>query len=218
MAEWPVAVYILRPPIQILSPLMIICLWSGELGFESLSRNQRPSADRGPRAIDARGPATDTEPILSVVGPEKPCMTAASGRALDRAIGAALLVTIVALIVGLLFAPRTAHAARLHPDVTCRAANLTATKAIRCYWPANSGAKALQIAECESTASAPERIARRRGLGRWARNGIHVGIFQMGIRERRAHGWYERGAPARDQVRSAISLYHDRGWQPWSCA
>lgn len=110
MPESSVAVYMLRPPTPLVSSLMYVCLWSGELGFESLSRNQRPSADRGPRALDARWPVTDTEPILSAVGPEKPCIRTASERALDRGIGAALLVTIVALIVGLLVYPRPAEA------------------------------------------------------------------------------------------------------------
>jgi hypothetical protein len=111
-----------------------------------------------------------------------------------------------------------ARAAKPHPDRSCRAAHLTAPKAIQCYWPARSRAKAHRVAECESTASAPERIARVRGLGRWARNGQYVGIFQLGVRERKRYGWYEVGAPARVQVRSAIRLYRDRGWQPWSCA
>lgn len=107
---------------------------------------------------------------------------------------------------------------RLHPDRSCRAVNLTAMKAIKCYWPERSRAKALEVAQCESTANAPERIARQRSLGRWARNGVHVGIFQMGRTERRAHGWYVVGDPARVQVRSAISLFRDRGFQPWNCA
>lgn len=94
----------------------------------------------------------------------------------------------------------------------------TATQAIKCYWPAHSRWYALRVAECESTASAPERIARRRGLGRWARNGQYVGIFQMGVHERRRYGWYRKGAPARVQVLSARRLYWHRGWQPWACA
>ena len=101
--------------------------------------------------------------------------------------------------------------------ITCQRANLTPHQAIDCIWPRRSRAAAHRIAECESTASAPERIARHRGLGRWARNGKYAGIFQMGPNERRAHGWYSIGAPAIVQVRSALSLYHSRGWSPWSC-
>lgn len=142
----------------------------------------------------------------------------ARGHVLDRLIWTALAVTIVALIIGLLVAPRPAQAAVLHPVASCRSPHLTASKAIDCYWPRHSRAAAHRVAECESTASAPTRIARRRGLGRWARNGQYVGIFQMGVRERRAHGWYRRGAPAHVQVASALSLYRSRGWQPWSCA
>lgn len=100
----------------------------------------------------------------------------------------------------------------------CRRPSLTASQAIDCLWPAGDRRKAHRVAECESTASAPERIARARGLGRWARNGRYVGVFQMGPPERRDHGWYAAGAPAVVQVRAARSLFLDRGWSPWSCA
>lgn len=95
---------------------------------------------------------------------------------------------------------------------------ITPHQAIDCVWPAASRAAAHRVAECESTASASESLARRESLGRWARNGKYVGIFQMGPSERGAHGWYRRGASALVQVRSALSLYEDRGWGPWSCA
>jgi hypothetical protein len=131
---------------------------------------------------------------------------------------AAVIAAALAILVMIAWTPPHADAARLHPDRTCRARTLTATKAINCYWPRHSRAKALRVAECESTASAPPRIARTRGLGRWARNGQYQGIFQMGARERRVYGWYTAGAPARVQVRSAIRLYRERGWQPWACA
>jgi hypothetical protein len=133
----------------------------------------------------------------------------------DTWIWRCLAATILALIVGLLITPREAAAS----PAFCRTpATHTPYQAIACVWPERSRAKARSVAECESTASAPTRIARARGLGRWAANGQYVGVFQMGRRERQAHGWYVRGASAYTQVRSALSLYRDRGWSPWSCA
>ena len=191
----------------------------------SLGVGERQSLRTGRDAAWQAGSASCAE---ASIGPENRHGTATigrevrsdaeSGRILDRLIGAALLVTIVALIIGLLVAPRSAQAAQLHPDRSCRSSSLTASKAIDCIWPERSRAAAHRVAECESTASASPRVARRRGLGRWARNGQYAGIFQMGVRERAAHGWYRVGSPARVQVRAALSLYRSRGWQPWSCA
>ena len=124
----------------------------------------------------------------------------------------------VALIFALSAVARPAQAMTIHPDPSCRATHLSARKAIKCYWPATSRATALRVAECESTASAPEPIARRRELGRWARNGTHLGIFQLGNPERRTHGQYTQGDSARRQVKSALSLYHDRRWNPWTAS
>lgn len=128
-------------------------------------------------------------------------------------IGNLLLLAIVVLIGALAFAtlPPVKADARPTPKrfpayKTCRSANLTPHQAIRCVFPRRLQAAARRVAECESTASAPERIARSRSLGRWARNGQYVGVFQMGRRERSAHGWYRRGAPAIVQVRSAYRL------------
>lgn len=89
---------------------MSICLWSGELGFESLSRNYSPQAGFEHSAPSGRGAKTDTEPIKVPAGPENPCTLTASGKRLDRAITAVLFATIAALIVGLLVAPREATA------------------------------------------------------------------------------------------------------------
>jgi len=88
-------------------------------------------------------------------------------------------------------------------------------QAIDCVFPQAQRAKAKSIARCESTAQAPEHIARRNKLGRWAKNGQYVGVFQLGYRERKAHGFYRRGASALIQVRTAYRLYQSRGWQPW---
>lgn len=102
----------------------------------------------------------------------------------------------------------------------CRRADLTPYQAIDCVWPRALRGAAKRVAECESTASAPTRVARRNRLGRWARDyasGTHIGVFQLGPAERRAHGWYEIGAPALIQVKAARSLHKSRGWQPWVC-
>lgn len=93
----------------------------------------------------------------------------------------------------------------------------TPKQAIKCVFPKHLQATAWRIAKCESTADAPEHIARIRGLGRWAKSGQYVGIFQMGYRERKHYGFYRRGASALIQTRSAYKLYQDRGFQPWSC-
>ena len=119
---------------------------------------------------------------------------------------------------------RTGGAAESHlgrAATSCKDRVLTATQAIRCMWPRYSRATALRVAECESTASAPEWIAHRRGLGRWAADyatGTHIGIFQLGPAERRRHGRYRLGSSARKQVAAALSLYRERGWQPWDAS
>lgn len=131
-----------------------------------------------------------------------------------------ILAVGIVFVLGGLNAELT-HAATLHPVVSCRAPNLTPTKAIDCYWPRSSRATAHRVAECESTASASERVAQRRRLGRWAADyatGTHWGIFQLGGAERKAHGRYVLGSPARVQVRSAVSLFDDRGWVPWEAS
>ncbi|HEX6956297.1 MAG TPA: hypothetical protein VF156_15590 [Agromyces sp.] len=113
--------------------------------------------------------------------------------------------------------PVAAQHAPTQPAI-CRSPRATPHEAIACVWPRSLWRKAKRVAECESTASAPERIARARGLGRWAKDyasGTHWGVFQLGAAERRKHGRYRIGDPAIKQVRSAYSLYRDRGWQPW---
>ncbi len=105
-----------------------------------------------------------------------------------------------------------------HTPTPCSSSHTTPYQAIDCIWPRQLRAKARRVAECESTASASERIARNRHLGRWARdyaNGTHWGVFQLGPRERRDHGRYQLGSPAMVQVASAYDLYSDRGWSPW---
>lgn len=95
---------------------------------------------------------------------------------------------------------------------------VTPAQAIKCVFPKSLRQTATRIAQCESTALAPERVARRYKLGRWAKNGQYVGVFQMGKRERKRYGFYRRGASALIQVESAYQLYLDRGWSPWQCA
>ncbi|MCW2928387.1 MAG: hypothetical protein JWM86_2355 [Thermoleophilia bacterium] len=112
----------------------------------------------------------------------------------------------VILIAGLLAAPR---ADALTATSWCNRPTFTPHHGIDCVFPAHHRPRAHRIIECESTASAPERIARSRGLGRWARDyatGTHVGIFQLESRERRAHGWCAIGTPALLQVSPARSL------------
>jgi len=129
---------------------------------------------------------------------------------LERALLVAATIAVTTLVCVIAFAGEAKAASR----PPCQ----TAIDAITCYWPAHSRQYAIRVAECESTASAPEYVARKHGLGRWARNGQYIGIFQMGTKERKRYGWYRIGAPARIQVRSAMRLYWHRGWQPWACA
>ena len=105
--------------------------------------------------------------------------------------------------------------ARVH---TCARTDLSPFAAIDCTWPPALRSSAKVLAECESTASASASIARARGLGRWAVNGQYRGMFQLGTNERAAHGEYRVGDDARRQARSALSLYRDRGWQPWTAS
>ena len=95
--------------------------------------------------------------------------------------------------------------------------SLSTASTIRCVFPAPERAAALRIANCESTALVNDNIARRRGLGRWARNGQYIGIYQMGSRERARYGSYSIGSPAIRQVIAARNLWVARGWQPWAC-
>lgn len=136
-------------------------------------------------------------------------------RADTLTLGHVLLAFAVLLIIGLAFASSSEAASARR---WCQRADLTPHQAIDCAFPARLRSAAKRVAECESTASAPKRIAQRRGLGRWARdyaNGTHWGIFQLGENERENHGEYEVGDPAIVQVRSARSLHRARGWQPW---
>ena len=64
--------------------------------------------------------------------------------------------------------------------------------------------QALRVARCES------------GLSVWARNGIYLGLFQMGYRERLTYG---HGNDAWTQARAAYRYFvaSGRTWGPWSC-
>jgi hypothetical protein len=65
--------------------------------------------------------------------------------------------------------------------------------------------QALSVASCES------------GLSVYARNGMYLGLFQMGdyARARYGHGW-----TAYEQSRAAYAYFDDSGrdWSPWACA
>lgn len=124
---------------------------------------------------------------------------------------------VVALIFALTALLRPGNADAVSATRFCERRDLTPHQAINCTWPKRLRAAAKRVAECESTASAAPHTARRRGLGRWARNGTHLGIFQLGNPERSKHGPYRIGSPAVAQARAAYSLYRDRGWQPWEC-
>lgn len=61
---------------------------------------------------------------------------------------------------------------------------------------------AVNVAWCEST------------LRPWAANGIYLGIFQMGRRERARFG---HGRTTWDQARAARRYWLLSHWQPWQC-
>jgi len=126
-------------------------------------------------------------------------------------------IYVVTVVMGLaILLPLAKRAEAATATRFCQRTTLAPYQAINCTWPLRLRPAAKRVAECESTASAREHIARRRGLGRWARNGQYVGVFQMGPAERRKHGRYGVGSPAIAQTRSAYRLYQERGWQPWS--
>jgi len=64
--------------------------------------------------------------------------------------------------------------------------------------------QALEVSWCESRFSTT------------ARNGTHLGLFQMGLRERRLYG---HGADAWSQARAAHRYFVNSGrdWSPWAC-
>lgn len=70
------------------------------------------------------------------------------------------------------------------------------------FAPVNQSRRAVRVAWCES------RLDPR------ARNGTHLGIFQLGAPERRRYG---HGRTVAKQAWAARRLWHDRGWQPWVC-
>lgn len=101
--------------------------------------------------------------------------------------------------------------------VYCNHPSRTPLQSIDCIWPAALRAQAKRVARCESTAHVSNAVAKRNKLGRWAKNGQYIGVFQMGTNERAAYGQYSVGSAARLQVQSAYNLYKARGWQPWAC-
>lgn len=66
-----------------------------------------------------------------------------------------------------------------------------------------AGEKAVQVARCESE------------LKTTAKNGLFLGLFQLGKNERIDYG---DGKDALSQINAAYQLYLARGWQPWQCA
>lgn len=88
----------------------------------------------------------------------------------------------------------------------------SAEYAIRCVFPSGAEDTAWRIAKCESTA---HDMTPYPNHGIYAQNGQYVGLLQMGIDERRASGWYDRGSAPIVQARSTYRLYLERGWGPW---
>ena len=64
--------------------------------------------------------------------------------------------------------------------------------------------QALRVSECES------------GFRTYAQNGQYLGLFQMGVNERRLFG---HGPSAEEQVKAAHRYFiaSGRDWSPWSC-
>lgn len=78
------------------------------------------------------------------------------------------------------------------------------------YWPGDDR-KALAVAWCESN---------------WkptARNGVHVGLFQLsgryhqGRAAKLGYSWEEVATQIEPNVKTAWSLRKDSGWGPWDC-
>lgn len=84
--------------------------------------------------------------------------------------------------------------------------------AITCTWPPYLVQSAWSLAMCESTAHDPSPYPNH---GIYARNGEHVGLFQMGDGERSAHGWYVVGSSAYVQSAAGYDLYRSRRFGPW---
>jgi hypothetical protein len=66
--------------------------------------------------------------------------------------------------------------------------------------------QAIQVADCETGGT----------FSTGARNGQHLGLFQMGAAERRLYG---HGPSALDQARAAYVYFvvSGRDWRPWTC-
>lgn len=183
---------------------MIVCLWSGKLGFESLSRNPRPRAGFDAQGAFGERAKTDTRPINGFDDSQKPRRSVDSGRALDKWIWRTLAVTILALIIGLLVAPAPqAHASASVAGCRALTKPLERRSCIIRRVFGDEGRTAVRVAWCESR------------LDPNARNGQYLGTFQMGERERARFG---HGRTTLAQARAA-KRYHDlAGWHPWSCA
>jgi len=95
---------------------------------------------------------------------------------------------------------RSARAARQRTLVRLRNSPV---KAI-CHVFRNYCGQALRVARCES------------GYRTNAQNGQYLGMFQMGVTERRLFG---HGQSALDQARAAYRYFvrSGRDWSPWSC-
>lgn|SRR3990167_10104717 len=76
-------------------------------------------------------------------------------------------------------------------------------------WPGDDRA-ALSVAKCESS------------FDPTARNGVHIGLFQLSGRYHRGraarlgYSW-EQMAQVEPNVRVAWDLYSEQKWRPWSC-
>jgi hypothetical protein len=83
---------------------------------------------------------------------------------------------------------------------------------IRAVWPDASESWALAVAKCES------------GLNPRARNGSHVGLFQLASKYHQPKAtalgltWTEVATQARPNAEVALELYRQQGARPWAAS
>jgi peptidoglycan hydrolase-like protein with peptidoglycan-binding domain len=90
---------------------------------------------------------------------------------------------------------------------------------IRSIWPDGSEEKAIRVARCESSLN-PISVG-----GPNTNGTLDVGVFQFndgGTLQAYLPGStslakVDAALHAPDNIRAALALYRDRGWQPWSC-
>lgn len=105
------------------------------------------------------------------------------------------LAAVICLFIAFVFVNIQIARAGLSP------AQVVAKRAILKVWGHGArGRLGLKISWCEST------------WRTWAKNGSHLGLFQMGRPERRTYG---HGPGAVTQARAALHYYFDSGTSPW---